>query len=324
MQATSVLLITTALFGYGIPVVHGFSFLRQSKLSLSQSEGFISRKQADATPTLKYRSDPDENIESTKYYKVETKHMLQKPQRQQQPPKHQISNIFHTWWTASKTKRAFEEAEKQKDEQLILDQYLESIDKRYKRLHSRKRDRGSIQNVALEFLTEGALIPSFDEQRKQEDALHVLGLAELASARLLQKHHLPVPESKHGFKNFIDTPREEKKPLAPSHPFTVVHMPKEMPIEESKQSVVSSAVFCVQVLRDMRAAYANRLAALSESVKFTILASFMMLGRTLKNSAALTLSVISANGGGASKYTMQCLSVFAAATVSVLRPLLKA
>lgn len=317
MQAKSVLLITTALFvSYGIPVVHGFSFLR----SANQKASF-QRQQADATPTLKYRSDPDENIESTKYYKVETRHMLQKPQRQQQPPKHQISNIFHTWWTSSKTKRAFEEAEKQKDEQLILDQYLESIDKRYKRLHSRKRDRGSIQNVALEFLTEGASFPSFDEQRKQEDALHVLGLAKLASARLLQKHHLPVPESKHGIKNFIDTPREEKKPLVPSHSFTVVHMPKEMPIEESKQSVVSFAVLCVQVLRDI---YANRLAALSESVKVTILASFMMLGRTLKKSAALTLSVLSANGGGASKYTMQCLSVFAAATVSVLRPLLKA
>lgn len=316
MQATSVLIITTtALFGsLRIPVVQGFSFLGQSK-------AIISRQQAD-TPTLKYRSDPDENIESTKYYKVETKHMLQKPQ--QQPPKHQISNIFHTWWTASKTKRAFEEAEKQKDEQVILDQYLESIDKRYKRLHSRKRDRGSIQNVALEFLAEGASFTAFDEQRKQEDALHVLGLAELASARLLQKHHLPVPESKHGIKNFIDTPQENRKALTPSHPFTVVHTPKEMPIEESKQSVVSSAVFCVKVLSDMKAAYANRLAALSESFKLTTLASFMMLGRTLKKSCALILSVISTNGGGASKYTMQCLSVFAAATLSVLRPLLKA
>jgi hypothetical protein len=130
----------------------------------------------------------------------------------QQVPQYHISNIFYTWWTASKSKRAKREAEAyaalhgKDEEQIILDNYLESIDRRYKRLHQREKERGSdgVSN-AWQWLMSGQMDSSIsDEQRRKEDALYVLGLANLASKSLLEKHQLPVPKSKLTKKAVID------------------------------------------------------------------------------------------------------------------------
>ena len=130
----------------------------------------------------------------------------------QQVPQYHISNVFYTWWTASKSKRAKREAEAyaalhgKDEEQIILDNYLESIDRRYKRLHQREKERGSdgVSN-AWQWLMSGQMDSSIsDEQRRKEDALYVLGLANLASKSLLEKHQLPVPKSKLTKKAVID------------------------------------------------------------------------------------------------------------------------
>mmetsp|Transcript_18048 Transcript_18048/g.25500 ORF Transcript_18048/g.25500 Transcript_18048/m.25500 type:complete len:356 (-) Transcript_18048:282-1349(-) len=84
-------------------------------------------------------------------------------------------------------------------QQYVLDNYLESIDKRYKRLHQgeRKEDTSSQKGFtnALKWIMHMESSSQLEELKKQEDALYVLGLAELASNRLLQKHHLPCRES---------------------------------------------------------------------------------------------------------------------------------
>ena len=123
--------------------------------------------------------------------------------------KNQLSNVFHTWWTAPKTRRAHQIAREQRrkrSDQVDLDAYLESIDKRYKRLHGREHRSSRAQKQqqqqqqtysnALSWLlaTEDSSSEAA-EQRRQEDGIYVLGLAGLASDRLLQKHHLPKPKN---------------------------------------------------------------------------------------------------------------------------------
>lgn len=85
------------------------------------------------------------------------------------------------------------------DHQFIVDEYLESIDRRYKRVHQSKTKNDRSQRnftSAWAWLAAGdSSLVEETEQRNKEDALCVLGLAELASVRLLQKHRLPVTQS---------------------------------------------------------------------------------------------------------------------------------
>mmetsp|Transcript_19789 Transcript_19789/g.23636 ORF Transcript_19789/g.23636 Transcript_19789/m.23636 type:complete len:327 (+) Transcript_19789:134-1114(+) len=85
------------------------------------------------------------------------------------------------------------------DQQFLVDEYLESIDRRYKRVHQGetkddRSQRGFISAWAWLTADESSLIEE-EKRRKKDDALHVLGLAKLASVRLLQKHHLPITQS---------------------------------------------------------------------------------------------------------------------------------
>jgi prefoldin subunit 5 len=128
---------------------------------------------------------------------------------------HHISNFFHTLWTSGKTRRAQQlhaaQLREKQEKQYVLDDYLESIDRRYKRLRkddheqsskiktkNKKTENGGGFTNALQWLTakNPDSVSEMEEQRRQEDAIYVLGLADLASTRLLQRHHLPVPQSK--------------------------------------------------------------------------------------------------------------------------------
>lgn len=185
--------------------------------SITQPSFGFSR--SSSSSSLNYRdyelSDDGETKQRLKQQKkLEPLQSPPKVQINDQHNDHHISNFFHTLWTARKTKRAValhamqvkEKEEEQK--QYILDDYLESIDRRYKRLHEddvkpcRKKNTNDKSTggftSALHWLTHHSDSSSceLEEQRKQEDALYVLGLADLASSRLLQRHHLPVPESK--------------------------------------------------------------------------------------------------------------------------------
>ena len=84
------------------------------------------------------------------------------------------------------------------NEQQSVDEYLEFLDRRYRRLHSSEREEASKPFSALSWLRQGSLSRNeviISEQQK-EDALYVLGVAGLASEKLLHKHHISVDGEK--------------------------------------------------------------------------------------------------------------------------------
>jgi hypothetical protein len=68
-----------------------------------------------------------------------------------------------------------------------VDEYLEFLERRYNRLHEDYEERPfSAMNWLLNGSEKGGEIPASHQQK--EDALYVLGVAGLASQKLLQKH----------------------------------------------------------------------------------------------------------------------------------------
>jgi len=95
----------------------------------------------------------------------------------------------------------------QMEEQENVDAYLEFLDRRYRRLHSDDEKEASTPSSdslaskkgksfsAMDWLTSGGknsdkTDSAKSQQQQQQDALYVLGVAGLASQKLLQKHHL--------------------------------------------------------------------------------------------------------------------------------------
>ena len=82
----------------------------------------------------------------------------------------------------------------------VVDDYLEFLEKRYQRLHSDETESsGEPKFSAWKWLMQGSddAEQSLQEQSvaDQENALYALGIAGLASQRLLQKHQLPLPRN---------------------------------------------------------------------------------------------------------------------------------
>jgi hypothetical protein len=82
-------------------------------------------------------------------------------------------------------------------EQENVDAYLEFLDRRYRRIHSDDEKETKVQSdtksfSAMDWLTSKSSETDSTtlEQQQQQDALYVLGVAGLASQKLLQKHHL--------------------------------------------------------------------------------------------------------------------------------------
>ena len=84
------------------------------------------------------------------------------------------------------------ESLQQEEKQNQVDEYLEWLDRRYNRIHSDESESSS--KSAWDWLMNSPSNKNQEDQSNHEDALHVLGLAELASDRLLQKHPLPLQE----------------------------------------------------------------------------------------------------------------------------------
>jgi hypothetical protein len=84
------------------------------------------------------------------------------------------------------------DAEIEEENQEVVDEYLEFLDRRYRRLHNTEPEEEKPKPFsALNWLIQGPpnrnhLVAS---KHQQEDALYALGVAGLASQKLLQKHH---------------------------------------------------------------------------------------------------------------------------------------
>ena len=77
-------------------------------------------------------------------------------------------------------------------EQQFVDEYLEFLDRRYRRLHNEEGEESPKPFSALNWLKQGSTSrnDALATPQQQEDALFVLGVAGLASRKLLQRHHL--------------------------------------------------------------------------------------------------------------------------------------
>eukprot|EP00545_Synedropsis_sp_CCMP1620_P014000 CAMPEP_0119002980 /NCGR_PEP_ID=MMETSP1176-20130426/273_1 /TAXON_ID=265551 /ORGANISM="Synedropsis recta cf, Strain CCMP1620" /LENGTH=318 /DNA_ID=CAMNT_0006954529 /DNA_START=61 /DNA_END=1017 /DNA_ORIENTATION=- len=83
---------------------------------------------------------------------------------------------------------------KPESEQEVVDEYLEFLDRRYHRLHDEEETSSTVKPFSTwGWLTDNSSREvSYDAAKSHEDALFVLGVAELASVELLQKHHIVV------------------------------------------------------------------------------------------------------------------------------------
>lgn len=99
------------------------------------------------------------------------------------------------WWKSIFSPDPAVPVEAVDSEQAVVDDYLEFLERRYHRLHDNKK--GEVKKFsALKWLMQGSEEENETtiavSANKEEDALYVLGVAGLASQRLLQKHQ-PVP-----------------------------------------------------------------------------------------------------------------------------------
>lgn len=326
--ATKVLCITTAAFGI-IPVAQGFAPSGQSE--------FIGIRQQ--LPDLKYRVHDNSEERQCQHRKAAAKLLARRSKYNEPKQHHVVSNFFHTWWTASKSRRALEQAEayaKQQEQQLVLDNYLESIDRRYKRLHKdhhvqKDHDPDTVTNVAWNFLMNSESGNHAEEQRRQMDAIYVLGLAELASDRLLMKHNLPLPQSKLKDKRIIDVAtssvldEDDETKESVGKVSSVENIVKS---EGSTLKLLASATFYAQLLKSVQSAYRNRVVSVLDTTKNKMIGSLNASRKAISSTLTAAANLIAVSGGGAGKYAIHFVYVFAvtvmANVLTVLRPLVKA
>lgn len=102
------------------------------------------------------------------------------------------------WWQSVFQEKSTAPAHENDEEQQVVDDYLEFLDKRYKRLHEKekkKREPAPKKFSALGWLMADSKSNAIAQQQ-EDDALFVLGVAELASERLLHKHHASLQYKK--------------------------------------------------------------------------------------------------------------------------------
>jgi len=214
-------------------------------------------------------------------------------------------------------------------EQFRLDDYLEFVDKRYHRLHDDDdaQSDGGRQgiNTAWNWLMKQKPSSDLEAQKGKDDALCVLGLAELASAELLQKHHLPVPKSDAFRRSYevttevvIDAHAQEtyEERVDPVSSPVVIIKEKNLPTN-GRVASLSAGLSVLHRLHERQAAIASLQlrAALSYSLRATgrsFTSSFKSLVRAIPALIAM---------GGGAKTLKHTAAVVAAAVLMVLRPI---
>ena len=215
------------------------------------------------------------------------------------------------------------------EEQQGIDKYLEYLDRRYHRLHD--GDDGPNGNnkkpavfSALEWLGRKGGKPNNevnihhenhqeeeedeDEEQattlqQQEDALYVLGLAGLASQKLLRKHHIDaVPAQKASddarqYQQMVSQIEELKKITAEGGDGTIIDVDAGMVVDDEKETFVEA-----EIARQHQQEETAFVAAFKEMMivpllhKYDVLtrAKNMFLYRQLKRLSQTTRSIFSA------------------------------
>jgi hypothetical protein len=240
-------------------------------------------------------------------------------------------------WTAGKLRRAEElhakQIQEEQEQQYVLDDYLESIDRRYRRLHESdeppaetNKGTGGFTN-ALHWLTHSEPSSASEEQRKQEDAIYVLGLADLASTRLLQQHNLPIPQSKVNKSIVIDIGFKNDSLDLVNEATAVNEAPERQPSKSTvatpSTSNITRAALILQMLRRVQIQRIFELSKMANQLASDVLRIPL---KAIPQALAAALSLLNKTSG--SKHSFQLVSVVAATVftiaLSAFRPLSKA
>jgi hypothetical protein len=182
-------------------------------------------------------------------------------------------------------------------EQYVLDDYLEFVDRRYQRLHGDGYTVNPVNSIGSAWSWLNRDPNASVGAKQQEDALCVLGLAGLASQRLLHKHHLNLMESGNDLK------------IASSEPMEVCTTSEVVDIEAKPLNIGT------RVLRKVGAA---RLAFIELQTRY-LFAGIRKTMRFISLALQKTSEAFVKYGGG--RETLTAATAFAASLVVIAKPL---
>jgi hypothetical protein len=181
------------------------------------------------------------------------------------------------------------------DEQIVMDEYLEYVEKRYSRMHRRKKSIS--KPIAFVFPTK--MISTMVYQTNNE-ALQALGLTGLVSERLRTRLHAPRE-----FRN------EHESAVNFFHYFS----PKE-----AEKTVAESSVASGRLAPHVSLSFAAQFALMMESLR-KIFTAYMTSLKVMGSFFARAVPAILEKGGLG--HSVRMLSVASLAVLLMFRPLLK-
>ena len=258
---------------------------------------------------------------------------------QEQPPEddgassNQRNNWFGGFFFDGKQRRARRNSPYYDSSQRAVDEYLEFLDKRYHRIHddddeatkqaavlpsrsnnnnnnndgNNKTNTNKLAGKPFSVLGWLSETPETVTQREQDDALYVLGVANLASERLLQKHGRPTQRKEK---------LQQQQRKGRRAPGVVIDAQATYVTAESSSSSTAGTA----VLSRLRAP--SIVTALASVLASTVRRVWTNLHRSLKNGPLKTVVALWTFGGGRDMATFGVSAV--AVALIALRPLLAA
>lgn len=199
------------------------------------------------------------------------------------------------WWQSVFQEKPTAPAHENDEEQQVVDEYLEFLDKRYKRLHEKEKKKHEPtpkKFSALGWLTDGKTDAISEHQ--EEDALFVLGVAELASERLLQKHHASLQYKKRA-PALEEVQEVVIDAVAETEPTEDAVISKDK-VSESRKAVMFATLAAAG--RKVLAGVSNRRKALIAYQEKKVVAALLVAFKTCLDTPVKTAKLLWNLGGG--------------------------
>jgi hypothetical protein len=197
------------------------------------------------------------------------------------------------------------------NEQESVDEYLEFLDRRYRRLHSAEKEEEVKPFSALTWLGVESRNEATVTQQQHEDALYVLGVAGLASQKLLQKHSLPVDE--------------EHTNSKAKHTHSGIMAAMDADIVQTGPAALLIKKVLVPFIRVFYIAQRRKemfVASQLHRVKMLLGSTIRTVAKSARNGPMAATKTILEVGGG--KKSLAVTATFIGATLLLLRPILQA
>ena len=211
------------------------------------------------------------------------------------------------------------DASSSSQEQEVVDEYLEFLDRRYRRLHEAEHEKEVPAGAGFSAFSWLGLSekPSRNDvaaqEQTREDALYVLGVAGLASQRLLQKHHMATQQS-------LQSRMESVMDATIVAPPALVQHQEHQAVELTKTQKLANQVLLPVVRVLYIAEYQKKLFLQTQSRRFKSLLSLCMR-QMAKAPSAGAKALLDFGGGRANLVRTIAL---ASGLILFLRPVLEA